>query len=425
MLATLGAASLSGILAGACGNAAAPELESTPTVADTVPKKAAKPRDPAQELPVPIVVPESAALNSRNVGQATMSGPVRLLLSDLTRATSRAAGDSDSRYSYPINPLESNVDSRWSFATALKNMPPDEAAIVLFDQIDLDDLVRSEMLLPLDGFLEIDPNFHPEHFWPRVLDTGKHEGLQYAIPVAVAPWTIMFYDAIAKAAGVDPPPPRTFDRASLLQTALAIKGKTPIPSYEKAVGLNLATFRTQSAEDFDTFLPSLVFLHAELGNLRIGTGDYSPLKTEAARETAQFIYDLAHEHGLLSPIDDQGPWANIYWKNIMMNGWMLHGNDTSWFRGFATDRVRIYPFPVQVGSRYPVEVWGMVGISARAPDTELIYPAFRTLADKLNEVAPIPAVKVDQQAITNNVLMGTSGEHQLLVDVLMNASFIQ
>ena len=354
-----------------------------------------------------------------------MSGPVRLLISDLTRATSRAVRDSDRRYSYPINPLESNVDSRWSFSAALKNLPPDEAAIVLFDQIDLDYLVKSEMLLPLDGFLAVDPDFKPERFWPRVLDAGKHEGQQYAITVAVAPWTIMYYDAIGNGAGVDLPPLRQFDRASFLQTALAIQEKTPIPGYENAVGLNLATFRSQGAEDFDTFLPGLVFLHAELGNLRISSGDYSSLKTEAAQETTQFVYDLAHAHGFSREIDDLGPWANSYWKNILMNGWMLHGNDTSWFRGFATDRVRICPFPVQAGSRYPVEVWGMIGISARAAYSELIYPAFQMLANKLNEVAPIPAVKVDSQAITNNVLMGTSDEHQLLVDILMNASFIQ
>ena len=104
---------------------------------------------------------------------------------------------------------------------------------------------------------------------------------------------------------------------------------------------------------------------------------------------------------------------------------MLRGNDTSWFRGYATDRMRIYPFPVEVGRPFPVEVWGMVGISARAIDPEITYPAFQNLVTKLNEVAPIPAARTDSQGIARNVLMGTSDEHQLLVDILSNASFIQ
>ena len=315
MLASVAAASLSGIVGAACGKQASPAVESTPTVETTVPKSAGALPEPGREWPIPVVVPESHALNHRSVGQGTMvmSGPIRLLGTELGRATSSAAKSSDRRYSYPLTTLELNVDSRWSFSTTLKSLPPDEAAIVLFDQIDLDDLVASEMLLPLDEFLAVDPDFQPESYWPRVLDTGKYEGLQYAIPVAVAPWLIMFYDAIAKAAEVDPPTPQTFDRATFLQTALAIQEKTPIVGFEKAVGFNLATFRSKGSEDFDSLLPGLVFLQAELGSLREGIGDYSPLKTEGAQETAQFIHELAHGHGFSIDIGDQGPWINYDW----------------------------------------------------------------------------------------------------------------
>lgn len=61
------------------------------------------------------------------------------------------------------------------------------------------------ILLPLDAYIEADPDFHPEDFIPGTLDRGKYQGVQYAIPGGLGPQILFWNVDYFKEAGLENP----------------------------------------------------------------------------------------------------------------------------------------------------------------------------------------------------------------------------
>lgn len=374
-----------------------------------------------EERPINVVNPQTGLWHWR---QPNAYMKVSLLGYELTSAASAAARELNRRFSYPNIALELLPDSRWSYSTELSSLASEEPAILAFDQIDFADLATRQRLVPLTEFLQNDPDFDAESYWPGVLSTGQHDGVQYALPVAVAPWVTMFHEPIADAAGVEAPSYRTFDQATFLQAAKTIHSARPIPGHKLAVGFNYAVTEVGGdSADFEAMLPAHVLLHSAHQDLLGPDRSLDPLRSAGALETVKMIDEMVNVHGFT--LTEIPIFSTLYWQNMGMHGWMLRGNDTSAFNWGSVGKVRIYPFPVGSGGVRPAEVWAMLGISATVSEPDLIYEAFSPLVRELKHQLAFPAVRTTPEDVSKLLLIGTPEEHALLVENLGNSSFIK
>ncbi|MYD92093.1 MAG: hypothetical protein F4Y02_00070, partial [Chloroflexi bacterium] len=103
-----------------------------------------------------------------------------------------ASAASERRYRYEGRTITDHFKSDYSLSAQLGSLPGGGAELVMFHAHDLPDLLAAEQLLPLDDHLQSDADFDRANYWPGTLETGLHEGVQYTLPVAVSPWTIVF-----------------------------------------------------------------------------------------------------------------------------------------------------------------------------------------------------------------------------------------
>ncbi len=427
-----GAAGFGAAALAACG-------ESEPALPEGLPKPPT-PSQAAQARAVAAEVTEAAPRDTRGIPAPGAQQPVTVAfpaLPDsvwgfgieplLLSAGLAASAASERRYRYESRSIADVFKRDYSLSARLDALPGSGPELVMFHAHDLPDLLAAERLLPLDSHLQSDAEFDRGAFWPGVLDTGARDGVQYALPVAVAPWTIVFNRDLAAESGIETPDRQTFDREAFLQAGLAMQGGPSVEGREHGLGFLLQVDpRPGPGGDYASWPPAYVFMQAALGNLRGGDGTFQTLRSAEALEVVQFFHDMAHVYGFAPKPERSGNrvWLTYTEGSIGMWGESIQGTGYAWLRAEPFPNQVLLPFP-SFGGGAPADVWTMIGVSAAAPEPTAAYDAMRALERALRRVAFVPAVTSTPQELGAMAPGLLPEEVQMLADLMPRASYIQ
>ena len=287
---------------------------------------------------------------------------------------------------------------------------------------------QAEQLLPLDEHLQSDADFDRAVYWPGTLETGFHEGVQYTLPVAVAPWSIVFNRDLAKESGIEMPARQGFDRAAFLQAGLAMQGGPSIEGREHGLGFLLQVDpRPGPGGDYASWPPAYVFLQAALGDLRGASGRFEALRSAEALEVTQFFHDMAHTYKFAPKPERSGErvWITYTEGSIGMFGESLQGPGYGWLRSGPFANQVLLPFPSFGAEGNPADVWTMIGISSKTSEPEVAYDAMRALERSLRDVAFVPAAKSTPEELRTIAPALLDEELQMIVDLMASASYVR
>ena len=177
------------------------------------------------------------------------------------------------------NPSPPTFGYRWDYAETLDDGSGNSRTdLVMLEQWDLANLVAGNKLLPLDEHLTSDSGFDPGAYWPGILETGKVEGVQYALPVAASPWITVVNRDLAAAAEYEIPPREAWDSQAFVEAALTMHGDPEAPGGSDALGLLLNVEPMWGAPDqLWSWTPSFLFLQSALGALPDSQGSFAAL----------------------------------------------------------------------------------------------------------------------------------------------------
>ena len=439
---SLAAAAGAGALAAACGEPEIPKIQPPVLPSTQRTAAAATQRTESAATPLPTVIvtagerapsregslPEAGANRPISIALPTFAGGNWDVEPILLSAEFAARQETGSRYKYTREPLPSNFGYRWDYASTLDDGSGNSRTdLVMLEQWDLANLVAGNKLLPLDEHLTSDSGFDPGAYWPGILETGKVEGVQYALPVAASPWITVVNRDLAAAAEYEIPPREAWDSQAFVEAALTMHGDPEAPGGSDALGLLLNVEPMWGAPDqLWSWTPSFLFLQSALGALPDSQGSFAPLRSPQALAIAETFYDLATTYGLAESADSAGGpiWYRYTQGKIAMLVMSLGGLGFGWMtRRTGPDNV-LYPFPRFGASGPPVSVWLMMGIGAGTQEPKVTYDALRALDRNTQRVANVPAQRLTPTELQRFFSSYRDEAAQMVVDTMQNASYV-
>ena len=429
-----GGAGLAWAMLAACG-------EEESEAANRLPAPPTASHETVQARAVAATVTEAAPRDTRGIPEPGAQRAVRVAFTAptwsvwgfgiepmLLSAGLAASAASERRYRYEGRTITDHFKSDYSLSGQLDSLPGGGADLMMFHAHDLPNLLASEQLLPLDDHLQSDAGFDREAYWPGTLETGFHEGIQFTLPVAVAPWSIVFNRDLAKESGIEMPERQGFDRAAFLQAGLAMQGGPSIEGREHGLGFLLQVDpRPGPGGDYASWPPAYVFMQAALGDLRGASGTFEALRSAEALDVAQFFHDMAHVYGFAPKPERSGErvWITYTEGSIGMFGESLQGPGYGWLRSGPFANQVLLPFPSFGAGGNPADVWTMIGISSKTLEPEMAYDAMRALERSLRDVAFVPAAKSTPEQLRAIAPALLDEELQMIVDLMASASYIR
>lgn len=348
----------------------------------------------------------------------------------LISARSGVRAETESRYRYSDVPLQSILGYRWNYTEFLDDgSGAARADLVVLEGWDLENLVANALLEPLDDHLASDGRFQPDDYWPGILETGQIDGVQYALPVAVAPWVTVVNLDLAKAAGFAIPPREAWDADAFVQGAAAMHQTPNVEGPRPTVGVGIDVEPLWMAPDqLWNDAPSFVFLQSKLGALPDGQGSFEALRSAEARAMLETFRELATRYGI-SP--DQRR-RNVDASDLLDDGLLgmtVFGLSGRWFGNligsFLPSKNVLYPFPNFGDGRTPASLWLMLGIGAGRSNPRVAYDALRALERHAAAGANVPGRRTSAEDLQRRFPSYRDDEAQMVVDLMHNASYVR
>ena len=425
-----GAASLGALTLAACGESAAEEVAgSLPeglradlqrnleraraearNVTAAAPRAAVKLPTPGSGHPVTVAMYPTNRIGGSLFGQ---------FVNGLAAARERA----EERYTYEEAALEYGRNaSTFSVSTALEAVAHQKPDIVIYFRADQADLLANDRLAPLDDFLVSDPGFNAADFWPGLLETGKHEGVQHGVPVAVSPHVLLFNRARATELNVEPPAPDplTFDAEVFLDTVRALHMEPPPSGGLGSLGyISRFSPEPDGNGDYDASPSPYDLLQSAVGDLRGPGNDFAPLTSPPAVQVAEFLRAWVHDHRL-AITDGRSTRSFQRSGQFGFTGAILAFISPSRLIGTNLD---VYPLPNMGAGRSPVFVHAMLGVLAGAPNPEIAYDALRHLAAGLRSSSVLPATRISAEGIAARTPDLAPEDANLIEQLMNNATY--
>ncbi len=348
----------------------------------------------------------------------------------LISARSGVRAETQSRYRYSDVPLSSTLGYRWNYTEFLDDgSGAARADLVVLEGWDLENLVSNALLEPLDDYLTSDARFEPDDYWPGILAAGQIDGVQYALPVAVAPWVTVVNLDLAKAAGFAVPPREAWDADAFVRGAAAMHQSPNVEGPRPTVGVGIDVEPLWMAPDqLWNDAPSFVFLQSTLGALPDGQGSFAALRTAEARATLETFRELATGYGI-SP--DQRR-RRVDASDLIDDGLLgmaVFGLSGRWFGNligsFLPSTNVLYPFPNFGDGRTPAFLWLMLGIGAGRANPRIAYDALRALERHAAAGANVPGRRTSAEDLQRRYPSYRDDEAQMVVDLMHNASYVR
>ncbi len=347
----------------------------------------------------------------------------------LIAARSGVRAETRNRYRYSDEPMASTLGYGWSYTELLDDgSGAARTDLVALERWDLEHLVANGLLSPLDDLLVSDGSFAPGDYWPGILEAGQIDGVQYALPVAAAPWATVVNQTLAKASEFAVPPREAWDGEAFVTGAVAMHRTPNVAGPRATVGVGLNVEPLWMAPDqLWNDAPSFVFLQSRLGALPDDQGSFEGLRSAEARSVLETFHELATGYGI-SP--DQRR-RNVDAYDLIDDGligltpFALSGR---WFGNLIGSSVPsenvLYPFPDFGDGRAPATVWLMLGIGSGRNDPRVVYDALRALERHAQGPSNVPARRVSAEDLQRGFPWYRDDEARMLVELMERASYV-
>ena len=329
----------------------------------------------------------------------------------------------EDRYTYSEAALDYGRNaSTFSISTAVEAVAHQKPDIVVYFRADQADLLANDRLAPLDDFLVSDPGFNAADFWPGLLEAGKHEGVQYSVPVAVSPHVLLFNRELAIEQQVEPPAPDplTFDAEVFLDTVRSLHMEPPPSGGLGSMGyISRFTPEPNGQGDYSASPSPYELLQSAVGDLRGPNGDFAPLTSPPAVQVAEFLRAWVHDHRLA--ITDGRSTRSF--RRTGQFGFMdtiLAFIPPSRLVGSSLE---VYPLPNMGAGRSPVFVHAMLGVLASSQNPEIAYDALRHLAAGLRSSSVLPATRISAEGVAARAPDLTPEDANLVEQLMNNAVY--
>lgn len=189
--------------------------------------------------------------------------------------------------------------------------PPD---VFIMDDNTTPDLNRERLLLPLNEFIDRDPDYHLEDFPPSMLRDGCVGTVRYSIPFYGGYGCLFYRTDLFRRAGVEPPTTwqELLDACRALQAKLGMKYPFAM---EPTAGFWMMPWIWQNGGD-------------------ILSPDHRKVlvDTPQAIGAVQFVHDLMYKHAVMDPSLASGTTLDSLWSSgqvaFMINGaWIIGMHD--------------------------------------------------------------------------------------------------
>ena len=327
---------------------------------------------------------------------------------------------SEGRYDFDATPLDRYESADWLMSRALMAAEPSAPEVMTYFNVDLDDLVAHDQLMPLDDYLAADPDFDAADFWPGALESGQRDGVQFGLPFAVSPdFTLVNGDLAAERDIALPDPTlQAFTSQAYLETAQAFHVPDPPDGGTGTRGiLGVVLAEPTSRGDYIVIPSVTAALLSALGGLRDASGGFSPLESAQARDVLEYYRDLTQRHELL-PVGsyDLG-------RYLQAGTWGMQFATVVFSQAgeFGTNN-RIYPFPNFGSGRSPTGTF-LLSVVKSAKDPDVAYDALRHLHSVIAPESSLPPYRVEAAAIRRLMPELHGDDEHVLVHLLENAVF--
>ena len=355
-------------------------------VTAAAPRAAVKLPTPGAQHPVTVAMYPSNRIGGSMFGQ---------LINGLAAARERG----EDRYVYEEASLDYGRNaSTFSISTSLEAVANAKPDLVIFFRADLADLLANDRLAPLDDFLVSDPGFNAADFWPGLLETGKHEGLQHGVPVAVSPHVLLFNRDLATELQVEPPAPDplTFNAEVFLDTVRRLHAEPPPSGGLGSMGyISRFTPEPDGEGDYSASPSPYELLQSAVGDIRGPNGDFAPLTSQPAIAVAEFLRAWVHDHRL-AITDGRSTRAFQRTGQFGFTGTILAFIPPS---RLISNSLEVYPLPNMGAGRSPVFVHAMLGVLSSTQNPEIAYDALRHLAAGLRSSSVLPATRISAEGV--------------------------
>ena len=356
------------------------------TVTEAAPRPAVRLPTPGAQHPVTVAMYPSNRVGGSLFGQ---------FVNGLAAARERA----EERYTYKEAALDYGRNaSTFSISTSLDAVVNARPDLVIYFRSDQADLLANDRLAPLDDMLLSDPDFEPADFWPGLLETGRHEGAQFGMPVAVSPHVLLFNRALATKLQVEPPAPDplAFDAEVFLDTVRRLHMEPPPSGGLGSMGyISRFTPQPNAEGDYSASPSPFELLQSAVGDIRGPGNDFAPLTSPPALAVADFLRAWVHDHRF-AITDGRSTRSFQRTRQFGFTGTILAFLPPSWLISGGLD---VYPMPNMGTGRNPAFVHAMMGVLASAQNPELAYDALRHLAAGLRSSSILPATRISAEGV--------------------------
>ncbi len=278
--------------------------------------------------------------------------------------------------------------------------------------------IRQGTLLPLNQYIEREPEVNVEDFWPRIMDAYRWEGDTYAFPYDLSTVLIMYNKNMFDEAGVPYPVDEwTWDEF-----------------VDACTKLTKDTNGDGKVDQFGWLLPNFdwtidVPLWTNMARFVAEDGSACLMDTPEAIETVQWLADLRNVHHVVPTIAEQGDvplfetgraamtWGNPEAVQVLTSRVGLPRDNDK----FLWDVAR---FPMKQQNANSVQGGSFaIGKSSEHVDQAWEFIKFYTSADTLREMVGVPSRGIPGRAsVADSLLTDSNPEHQkLFLDVMDNA----
>ena len=369
------------------------------------------------EFPVSVALPTFGGSNT---------GVEQILIA----ARTGVRAETRNRYRYSDEPMASTLGYGWSYTELLDDgSGAARADLVALERWDLEHLVANGMLSPLDDHMVSDGTFDPGDYWPGILEAGQIDGVQYALPVAAAPWATVVNLSLAATAGFEAPPREGWDGEAFVRGAVAMHRAPGVAGPRATVGVGLNVEPLWMAPDqLWSDAPSFVFLQSKLGALPDGEGSFEGLRSAEAGSVLETFHELATGYGISA---DQRR-RNVDAYDLIDDGLIgltplaVSGR---WFGNLIGSTVPsenvLYPFPDFGSGRAPAMVWLMLGMGSGRNDERVVYDALRTLERHAQGPTNVPARRVSAEDLQQGFPWYRDDEARMVVELMERAEYVR
>ncbi|MCY3959860.1 MAG: hypothetical protein OXG65_16435 [Chloroflexi bacterium] len=368
------------------------------------------------EYPVSLAMPTFARWNAR-VEQI------------LIAARTGVRAETRSRYRYSEESMASILGYRFEYREMLDDgSRASRTDLVALEGWDLEHLVKNGLLSPLDDWLVNDGTFEPGDYWPGILQAGQIDGVQYALPVAAAPWVTLVNLSLAARAGFEVPPREAWDGAAFARGAAAMHQAPSVTGTRRTVGVGIDLDPLWMAPDqLWNDAPSFVFLQSKLGALPDGAGSFEGLRSTEARAMLERFRELTTTQGI-SP-DQRRRRVDVF--DLLNQGLLglwpfaLSGRGFGNVTGDAMPGENVlYPFPDFGSGRAPAMVWLMLGMGSGRNDPRVVYDALRALERHAQRPTNVPARRVSAETLQQGFPWYRDDEARMVVELMERAEYV-